>query len=241
MNTRHTIETIGSVTKLEHLHNIDFNILPDTLVLENVDPFPGYGYQGTNLPSGTKPRSIFIILRYRYAPEKIARLSKELVESNNMNCYMAYGEIHLGERIYPCIRVKKLECFETIPKLQSFYKNNEIKFMSYKHIDEDCLINIHKILCITEIADGICRDLTDNEKFYFRISKKLNWKAFDAYTRKVKNNISNRNFDSALGVIYRYNGPEDVIRIYDRNKTIERALEIRKLYMKAMRKEFIVV
>ena len=69
MRSGKVIETIGSITKIEHLTTVRSNILPDTLVLRNSNPFPGYKQQENN--SYQKPVSIFLILRYRYAPEKI--------------------------------------------------------------------------------------------------------------------------------------------------------------------------
>ncbi|MBN2348264.1 MAG: hypothetical protein JXJ22_05475 [Bacteroidales bacterium] len=241
METNQIIETIGSVTKKEHLHSISYNVLPDTMVLENTNPFPGYGYQVENIPSDLKPRSIFLILRYRYAPEKIARITQSLINQNQLKCYAAYGEIQIRGAIYPCIRVKKLDCFEMIPKVQQYYKQNEIKLMGFKFIDDEGQITIHKVLKIIEISDGIYRDLFDKEKFYIKIDKQLNWKSFDSIGKMVKNNLANNNFDAALGLIYRFNGPEDVVRIYDKNTTLKRALELKKEFFKAVKKEFIMV
>jgi hypothetical protein len=69
----------------------------------------------------------------------------------------------------------------------------------------------------------------------------LNWKLFDYFTKRVKSNLHDINFDAALGVINRFTGPEDVIRIYDSNKTLERALELKKFYMKEFKRERILL
>jgi hypothetical protein len=241
METLQTIETIGSITKFEQLRSVEYNVLPNTLVLENTDPFPGYGYQGVNLPSDTKPRSIFLVLRYRYAPEKIARISVQLAKIRNEKCRTGCGEIEISSRIYPCIRLKSLACFADIPEVQNFYKDNEIKFMGYHKIDAEGKITIHKNFKIIETTPGIYRDLYDGEKFYIKIPKQINWKTFESVSKFVKNNIRNGNFDAALGMIYRFTGVEEVIRIYDRNKSLERALEIKNMYNKALKKEFILV
>jgi hypothetical protein len=241
METLQTIETIGSITKYERLQTVEFNVLPNTLVLENTDPFPGYGYQGINLPSDTKPRSIFLILRYRYSPEKIARISSQFAKLNNKKCRTGCGEIEISGRIFPCIRLKSLECFADIQEVQSFYKENELKFMGYRKINAEGKITIHKNFKIIEISPGIYRDLYDGEKFYIKIPKQINWKTFESVSKFVKNNIRNANFDAALGMIYRFTGVEEIIRIYDRNKSLERALEIKNMYSKALKKEFILV
>ena len=62
-------------------------------------------------------------------------------------------------------------------------------------------------------------------------------KLLEHLTHNVKKKIENSNFDSALGIINRFNGPEDVIRIFDRTKTLERALEIRNKYLKELKRE----
>ncbi|UCH15477.1 MAG: hypothetical protein JSV22_05805, partial [Bacteroidales bacterium] len=138
---------------------------------------------------------------------------------------------------YPCIRIKGLECYDLIPEIQADYKNNDIKFMSFKAIDSDGKIKVFKHFKITEITDGIYRDLFEGEKFYFTIPLQINWRLLEHLTNNVKKKIENSNFDSALGIINRFNGPEDVIRIYDRNKTLERALEIKNKYLKELKRE----
>jgi hypothetical protein len=241
MKEQPTIETTGSITKMEMLSNIEHDILPGSLVLTNHNPFPGIVQNPEEHISFKKPQSFYIILMYRYFPEKLERIAKTLNNENIIDCCSSSGEIIIQNNIFPCIRIKKLKMEKLLSEIQEFYKKNDIKFMGYKKIHGEAKIKVFKHFKIIEIADGIYRDLFEGEKFYFNIPLQLNWKLFDYFTKRVKSNLHDINFDAALGVINRFTGPEDVIRIYDSNKTLERALELKKFYMKEFKRERILL
>lgn len=236
MLSNQIIETTGSIIKTERLKSLEKYIISNTLVLKSMKPFPGY-VDKDNLKTKTGLNYVYLTLMYRYFPEKIERISKVLKEGKYNKCNFSWSEIVIQNTIYPCIRVKGLECYEKIPEIQADYKHNDIKFMSFKTIDDVGKIKVFKHFKITEITDGIYRDLYEGEKFYFTIPAQINWRLFEHLTHNVKKKIENSNFDSALGIINRFNGPEDVVRIFDRTKTLERALEIRNKYMKEFKRE----
>ncbi len=237
MKEQHIIETTGSITKMELLSNIEHQILPGSLVLTNRDPFPGFVQDPDKFVPHEKPQSFYLILMYRYFPEKLERIAKALHDENIIDCCSSSGEIIIQNSILPCIRIKKLKAGKLLPEIQEFYKKNDIKFMAYKKIHGIAKIKVFKHFKITQIAEGIYRDLFEGEKFYLNIPLQLNWKLFDYFTKRVKSNLPDANFDAAMGVINRFTGPEDVIRIYDPNKTLERALEIKKFYTREFKKE----
>lgn len=237
MERNETIETIGSITKMEHLCSLEKDVLNNSMVLRNTDPFPGFRNHNEEYSSSKKPESIFIILRYRYAPEKINRIIKLLRENEIINCFSSFGEIITEHSILPCIRIKQLKDYSQIPTIQEFLKNNELKLMAYSKVNENGRIKIFKSFKLIEIAEDIYRDLNDKEKVYFRIPKSINWKKFDYVTEKIKHQVGNGNFDAALGVIYRFCGPEDVIRIYDKDKSLHRAMDLKKYYSKEIKKD----
>jgi hypothetical protein len=230
------IETIGSITKMENLISMEENILPNTLVLKNPDPFPGCKTSFENGSYPAKPNSIFIILRYQYAPEKINKVNKELVSLYLSKCFPSFGEIITRDSILHCIRIKGLEDFKLISAIQDYLIRNDLKLMLFRHLDGDCIIKIFKSFRLVKIAEGLYRDLNEGAKIYIRTTRSMTWEQFKQATRNVKVNINNRNFDSALGIIYRFCGPEDVIRIYDPDKTLERALLLKKLYSREVKK-----
>ena len=235
MRSGKVIETIGRITKIEHLTTVRSNILPDTLVLRNSNPFPGYKQQENN--SYQKPVSIFLILRYRYAPEKIIRITKKLKQQKDFRCNAGYGEIFIDESVYPCIRIKGIDCISQISHIQELYKINEIQFMPDKKINADGKIKIFKIFKISEIDEGLYRDYYEAEKFYIKIPHDVNWNNFLEIIRIVRKNLRNPEYDAAMGIIYRFSGPEEVIRIYDRNKSLERAQDIKNEFLKEIGKK----
>jgi len=236
MEQNSVIETIGSITKMENLQSIDNNIMENSLVLRNVDPFPGYHLTNNQ----NKPSSIFIILRYKYDPEKINRILQDVTNSRIVVNYPSQGEIITQNALLPCIRFKGISDYFTIPVIQQFLKKCDLQLMPYQKIDCRARIKIFKTFRIIEISDGIYRDLNDGEKIYIKIPNSLNWKRFEYITKKIRYNLKNKNFDAALGVIYRFCRTEDVIRIYDVNKTLERALSLKKIYIREIKNDILV-
>jgi hypothetical protein len=229
------IETIGSITKMENLCSMDQKVLENSLVLRNIDPFPGFQTQKGLKETAQKPNSIFIILRYQYAPEKINEVNKGLINSKITNCYPSFGEIITRDSILPCIRIKALEDIDFLVVIQEFLLRNNVLLMPYRKIQGNAIIKIFKSFRMIEIDEGLYRDLNEGAKIYIRIAHSLRWKQFTKITNKIKANLTESNFDSALGIIYRFCGPEDIIRIYDENKTLDRALSLKKLYVKEIK------
>lgn len=240
MKQTEVIETIGSITKMENLHSFEQEMLPNSLVLKNTDPFPGYRAKSQDVKTQIKPGSVFIILRYRYAPEKINHINRDMMTSRITDCHPSYGEIITRESILPCIRIKHIEDYSLIPVIQNFYKRNDLKLMDYRYFNGPARIKIFKAFRLNEIAEGLYRDLNEGEKIYIHIPHSINWKRFDHITKKIKYHIENPNFDAALGVIYRFCGPEDVIRIYDQVKSMERAIQLRKLFVKEVKSDLLI-
>lgn len=240
MDPSEAIETIGSITKMEKLRSLECDVLKNTLVLKNVDPFPGN--QSSLDPVGTKskPGSIFIILKYRYAPEKINRINKSLAASKITACYPSFGELIIRSLIFPCIRIKGLEDFSYIPVVQNFFKRHDLHLFDYKLIDDFAQIKIFKTFRLIEMTEGLYRDLNEGEKIYIRIPNTLEWAQFEQITYKIKRSAKNYNFDAALGTIYRFCGTEDVIRIYDNNKTLKRALELKRHFLKSIKNDMLI-
>ena len=236
MLSNQIIETTGCIIKTERLKSLEQNIMSNTLVLQSMKPFPGYEDK-SSIKTRVRLNYVYLILMYRYFPEKIERISRVLKEEKYNKCNFSCSEIVIQNKILQCIRIKGLDCYDIIPEIQADYKFNDIKFMSFKAINSDGKIKVFKHFKISEITEGIYRDLFEGEKFYFTIPLQINWRIFEHLTHNVKKKIENSNFDAALGIINRFNGPEDVIRIFDKNKTLERALEIRNKYIKELKRE----
>ncbi|MBN1119314.1 MAG: hypothetical protein JXA77_19040 [Bacteroidales bacterium] len=234
MSYTQLIETIGSMTKYEFLEDLNRNILENSLVLRNKFPFPGVKNENLN---ELKIYSFYIILRYRYAPEKINRINCKLLEEADLSRSPSYGEIIVGKNILPCVRLKNISDLQKITIIQNYLKNNDLQLGAHRIVNQECVIKIFKHFKLAEIGDGLYRDLTDGDKFYIRIQTELNWKRFESILRKIKYNLKNPEFDAAIGVIYRFQGPEHVIRVYDKDKSLQRAVELRNLFVREIKDE----
>lgn len=222
-------ETIGYIVKVETLTTVKSNILANTLVLESLEPFPGY--HGTDLPLSFKPRILYLVTQRIHSFEEIALKSKDIsaVFSHPFNGTPA--EITIFKKLYHAIRIKYLDSFDLIPELQSHYQERGIRFMGMRTIESPATIKVHRYFLVEETGEGIYRDMVEPEQAYFEIPRRLDWDAFEELTMRVKNNIDNRNFDAAQGVMYRYCGPVELVRIWDKSNSTERMGNIRDTYL----------
>ena len=229
------IETMGYIKKQVNLTTVENNIIPNTLVLESLHPFPGY--HGENLPEKSCPRSLFLIVEKDYSWEEIGRIANKIRQEFKYDFNISHGNIYFKNTTYACIRIKYLKSFTFIPDLQNLLKEQNVKFLKKKAINESGLIVIHKHFYVEEIGDNIYSDLDEEVKYYMELPVALPWETFKDFTIAVKNNIVNNNFDVAQGVFYRKKGIVDVIRIYDCEAGLERFKMIRNKYLDEIRKK----
>jgi virulence-associated protein VapD len=227
------IETFGYIKKEESLVTVENNIIPNTLVLESLQPFPGYH---GNFPDKSQPRSLFLITTKDYSFEEVARITKNICESIKFNFNASQGHIYFKSETLPCIRIKYLRSFTFIPELQNYYKDADIKFAKQRQINDSALIVINKSFFVADKGDGLYKDLDDESKCYFELPAFLSWDQFKKYTENIKYNIDNINFDAAQGVFFRKTGIKEIVRIFDQEKTPERIMLLHKAYLEEIRK-----
>jgi len=227
------IETFGYIKKEESLVTVESNIIPNTLVLESLQQFPGYH---GNIPDKSQPHSLFLITTKDHSFEEIARITKKICESIKYNFNASQGYIHFKSETLSCIRIKYLKSFTFVPELQNFYKEAGIKFTKQKHIDASAIIVINKTFLISEQEDVFYKDLEEESKCYFELPEHLSWEQFKKYTETIKYNINNNNFDAAQGAFFRKKEIKDIVRIYDQEKNPERIKELHTAYLEEIRK-----
>ena len=229
MDTHRIIETRGQIIKEERLISLDFNIVENSLVLENTGAFPGYF--GKNLPDIKNPRSLFIVLDKKYDCLFLARTLKNIGSKMEHKCYGSFGELIITGKSYYCIRIKNLDCFPSVIKIQQAIINSGIGLMKQHKIDENALIRIHKSFLIQPVEEGIFKDLFELDRYYVSIPVSLDWEEFKRITQLVKSNIENSLFDAALGYIWKIEGLQDIVRVYDKKNDLERIKTIRDRYL----------
>lgn len=229
-----SFETIGYVFKVEDLMPVKYHVMENTTVLESREPFPGY--HGKNLPTAPKPRNIYLLTREELSFEDIARISRDLKPCFPHRFNGTPAEIEISAKVYPSIRIKFLESFELITALQGCYQDAGIRFRKAINLDGTAKIKVHRYFLVEEEVPGIYRDLLEDEQYYIEVPEKLEWDNFKVITRQVKNNVDNCNFDAALGMMYRLEGPVELVRIWDRDKTLERIIVLREKYLEYIRR-----
>ena len=207
------IESRGLIIKEERVCSLKTHILKNTLVLENTSAFPGYF--GKNIPDLAKPRSIFIALARSYDALFLGRKLQEVSKKMEHKCYGAFGTLKIHDGIIDCIRIKNLDCFENIPRIQQTFIDCGVELMRYRDINEEALIEINKCFLITPITEEIFKDQFEPDRYYIKINSVLDWEDFKKITTMVRNNIENSLFDAALGTVWTLDGPMEIIRVYD--------------------------
>jgi hypothetical protein len=225
------LETFGSLIKEENLKTVEDGIIPNTLVLENKEPFPGY--YGA-VPNDKVPDSFFLVMTKKESTEKILRLTYIIRKNSNIDFEGSPGRICIYNDTYFSIRIRGLDDFSRLEEIQNYYRDNGIEYMKKKKIDANAVIQIKKIFEVKELEENVLQDAV-RDMYYLKINKQLTWSHFRTLTGQVKNNLKNASFDAALAVIY---GIEvyDLIRIYSKDLGIHHLHEIRDKYNEFLHK-----
>lgn len=226
------LESMGVLLKEETLQTVDQYIVQNTLVLENLEPFPGYHGE---MPMASKPDSIFLVTEKQYPIENIFRISQCLCNYHQFRFDSCPAEIFIYNTHLPCIRIKDLNNYSYIADIQGCLIDQGISFMKKKKISAPGLIRIDKVFSLAAIEDYLYKDNDDDKTFYLEIPYHFNWNIFKKSTEHVKNNIDNSNFDAALGFIY-LKEIMDFIRIYTKNPDINRLHGIRNKYLEEIKR-----
>ncbi len=220
------IETFGSLIKEEKLKTVNDGIIPNTFVLENTEPFPGY-YGAT--PTDTMPDAFFLITTKKESTEKILRLSHIIQNNTGIEFEGGPCRVCINNDTYDGIRIRGLKEYGILSTIQNHFRDADIKFMKKKNVNTQGIIHLKKVFAIKAIGDRIYEDSSNKNMYYINIEKQINWSHFKSVTQNVKNNLAMRDFDAALSVVYSRK-VLDLIRIYAKDIKIETLNEIMAKY-----------
>jgi hypothetical protein len=227
-------EVIGNVIKEESISLINHHKLPDTLVINIDHPFPGL--HGMDFHLESKPRSVIIATSEVYSFAKILREAAKINNSTSFDINASFAKIKAGRDIIYGIRIKGLDSYSQIPELQKIWEDHGFKLLRKKNLktEKPVSIKISKFFHIEEIEENIYKDACIDGMYFIEIPEYLPWEEFRKITMKVKNNISNNNFDAVKGLFYKDNTVKDMIRIFKPNIKEDLLQEIKKRYYKEM-------
>ena len=222
-------ETLGNIIKEEKLITLENKILPNSCVLEMIEPYSAYHHE---LPTATGPGSVFLLTNEFYSREAITRATQNIKKYAKFDFNAATGKIFIYNNTYPCIRIKDINDYNLIPEIQSNYMNEEISFSKNEKIDASGIIKIKKYFSVEAVDGNIFLDRIDKEMGYFRIPNQITWKLFVKIIKSIKNNWDGRHFDAALGSFYRHHEIIDVVRIFKSNVNAQILETMRESYLK---------
>ena len=146
MEQNKRFEVFGTLTKTEAIFTIDQKILPGTLVFEALKPFPGYY---SDSPTGAKPVYLYLVLEEQYTLEEILRATQKIQLEFDIHFDAGKGFLSVFDTKYDVLRIRHLEDYNLLEKLQRLFVENGIQFLhkSKKLKDELVKIRIISIIC----------------------------------------------------------------------------------------------
>jgi hypothetical protein len=234
MENRKHIESLGFVIKKEKLTNFASEFKFNELLLEDLDPFPGF-YDHFHIPMNEKeqkPRSIFAIVRSMSFEDMddFIRITRTIKKTFAHRFDAVMGRLELQNSKVSCIRIY-MDDYSVLPELISLFNGFGISFLSNKVVKPyNSLINVRKYFVLEAMAPGIYSDEDLPDTFYFAVDKYLPWNKFEAVTIAIRNNWDHKVYDAAQAGIYTRAGVVELVRIYDRKATLDNLLYLKEKY-----------
>jgi len=228
-----SLEYIGKIIKQENIDTVDENKIPKTFVINVPNPYDSYYSRFTDI---TKPDSIIFVTKTPNSFEKILRVTNNINEKYGLNLDGAKCEVKIGSRKLNGIRVKGIKDYTVIGEIQQYYKDEGYEFAkSEKFKETDSLIRINRFFNIEKLAEGIFKSNTEDDVYYVRVPRYMAWEEFRTITFEIKNNISDKNYDIAKGVVYLNGSVKEFLRILKPKATVELLKILQKKYIEKLK------
>lgn len=234
MENRKTIESLGFVIKKEKIANLASEHKFSELILEDLDPYPGF-YDHYHIPvkeEEQKPRSIFAVIKTRGLDEMddFIRITRHIKKTTNYTFDAVMGWLELQNSISGCIRIY-MNDYHDLPGIIGLYSKYGIEFLANRVIKPFIsLITVRKYMVIEEIDPGIYRDTAMADIYYLEAERYLSRPRFEKISDSIRNNWEHKIYDAAQAGIYSREGVVELIRIYDRATNIENLRYLKDKY-----------
>ena len=223
------LEYIGKIIKQENIDTVDENKIPNTFVINVPDPYKNYYGRFTEVE---KPKSIIFVTKTPNSFEKILRVTRGINEKYGLNLDGAKCEVTIGSRKLNGVRVKGINRYPEIAQIQQYYANEGYDFAkSEKFHDVDALIRINRFFNIEKLDEGIFKSNIEDDVYYITVPRYMTWEEFRTITFEIKNNVSDKNYDIAKGVVYLNGGIKEFLRISKPKATLELLKQIQQKYI----------
>ncbi|MBT8317139.1 MAG: hypothetical protein HKP59_05910 [Lutibacter sp.] len=224
-----TRELIGKIIIQENIDTVDENKIPKTFVINVPDPYKNYYGRFTEVEN---PNSIIFVTKTPNSFEKILRVTKKINDTYNLQLQGAKCEITIDDRKLNGVRVKGINRYPDIGQIQKYYFDEGYDFAkSEKFHDVDALIRINRFFNIEELEKGIYHSKDEDNTYYMEVPRYMTWADFRKITFEVKNNMSDKNYDIAKGILYEIGGITEILRIVKPKATVEFLKTIQQKYV----------
>jgi hypothetical protein len=229
------VERFGGLLKEEILSCVnDESLIPNTCVLEAIDPFAGYYRE---VSKSLKPSYFYLMTEGHYSIEQVSRAILSVRKSFKHSFDAAPGYISIFDQHTRTIRLRDVEQFGHIGQLQKLFTEEGI--ILHKKVktftNENAIISLSKMFFLESVGELMYIDKSQPHHGYFILPEHIKWSDFKELTREVKFETSLLFFDAATAYIYENNTITDMVRIYKENLTIDKLSAIRQRYMKLLK------
>jgi hypothetical protein len=229
------IQSLGYLLKREKLATLASDHSLPELLLESLDPFPGF-YEEYFVPTTereNRPKSVFMVIKNFDVchEDDFIRMTMHIKRDHQIKFDAALSSIMLFNEPSTSIRVH-MEDYSQLPELINHYKKVGVRFQLHKQVKPfQSLIKIRRFFDLGIMADGIFKDLDKPDTYYLQIPFFFSWDEFEKATIAIRNNFDYKTYDAAQAAIYEKQGIVELVRIYDRKTDLSKLQSLRQKYL----------
>ncbi len=230
------IQSIGYLLKKEKLAVYNTEHVHTELILENLDPFPGF-YEQYFLPTSVKdekPRSLFLPIKdFDICHEDdFIRMCSHVLKEHKVKFNAALCSIQLLNQPATGIRIN-MHDYNELAGLIEHFKMVGVKFQTAKPVKPyQSLIKIRRFFDLEILEEGIYKDKDKSDTYYIEIPSYMTWEQFEVATLEIRNNWDYKVYDAAQAAIYNKKGIIELVRIFDLKANIEKLRYLHQKYTK---------
>lgn len=223
------MEVFVNLTKKDVVVSVEEKILPESLVFESLNPFPGYYH---NLPTDPGSLYIYLVLDKQYPLEEVLRATLAIEKKYDWDFDAGKAYMTIGSNFLNAIRIKHLPSLDLLLKIQEAYVDQGINFLMKKQLKGklEANVKIVKFLELQKLADGIFLNVQDPTFAYVEVPKYLTWDEFSKISMDVKYNWAGHEFDAASASFYIDGVLYEAVRIFSDKMDVDYLEAIKKLY-----------
>jgi hypothetical protein len=229
------IQSLGYLLKKEKLANLASDRTYSELLLESLEPFPGF-YEEYFLPTTTReqtPRSVFMVIKNFDVchEDDFIRMTMHIRRDHKIKFDAALSSIMLFNEPATSIRVH-MDDYSQLSELISHYKQVGVRFLPAKQLKPyQSLIKIRRYFDLMVMSEGVYKDVDKPDTYYIRVPLFMTWDEFEKATIAIRNNFDYKTYDAAQAAIYNKPGIIELVRIYDRKADLSKLESLQQKYV----------